>query len=83
MNAAFTEAIHELAADESGAMLCHLYSRINSPRYKMRVKWRQVMFVMWDDWMTQHYAGGDHYPSSRDLQGVTVNTPRYASLGLN
>jgi len=34
VNAAFIEAINELAADESDAMLRHLYSRIENPRYK-------------------------------------------------
>ena len=83
VNAAFTEAINELAADESDAMLRHLYSRIDNPRYQMRVKWRPGTVVMWDNWATQHYACGDHYPSFREVQRVTVSTPRYASLGLN
>ena len=83
MNAAFTEAINELAADESDAVLRNLYSRIDNPRYQMRVKWRPGMDVMWDNWATQHYACGDHYPSFREVQRVTVSTPRYASLGLN
>jgi len=34
VNATFIEAINELAADESDAMLRHLYSRIENPRYK-------------------------------------------------
>ena len=38
VNAAFTEAINELAANESDAMFRHLYSRIDNPRYEMRVK---------------------------------------------
>ena len=38
VNAAFTEAINKLAADGSDAVLRHLYSRIDNPRYQMRVK---------------------------------------------
>lgn len=83
VNAAFTEAIEELAANESDAMLRHLYSRIDNPRYEMRVKWRPRTVVMWDNWATQHYACGDHYPSFCEVQRVTVSKPRYASLGLN
>ena len=83
VNAAFAETINELAADESDAMLRHLYSRIYNPRYQMRVKWRLGTVVMWDSWATQHYACGNHYPSFREVQLVTVSTTRYANLGLN
>jgi taurine dioxygenase len=83
VNAAFTEAINELAADEPDAMLRHFYSRIDNPRYQMRVKWRPGTVVIWDNWATQHYACGDHYPSFCEVQRVTVSKPRYASLGLN
>ena len=52
VNAAFTEAINELAADESDAMLRQLCSRIDNPRYQMRVKWWPGTVVMWDNWAT-------------------------------
>ena len=83
VDAAFTEAIYELAADEPDAMLRHFYSRIDNPRYEMRVKWRPRTVVTWDNRATQHYACGDHYPLFREVQRVTVSTPRYAILGLN
>ena len=35
------------------------------------------------NWTTQHFACGEHYPSFREVQRVTVSTPRCASLGLN
>ena len=62
VNVAITEVINELAADESDAMLRHFLSRTDNPRYQMRVKWRPGTVVMWDNWATQHYACGDHYP---------------------
>jgi len=83
VNAAFTEAINELAADESDAMLRYLCSRIDNPRYQMRVKWRLGTVVMWDNWATQHYACGHNYLSFREVQLVTDSAPRYESLGLN
>ena len=83
VDAAFTEAINELAADGSDAVLRHLYSRIDNPRYQMRVKWWPGTVVMWDNWVTQHYDFGDHYPSLPGVQRVTVSTPRYAGLELN
>ncbi len=27
---------------------------------------------MWDNWATQHYAIGDHYPARRVMHRVTV-----------
>ena len=67
VNAAFTEAINKLAANESNAMLRHFYSCIVNPRYKMRATWRLGTVVMRDNWSTQHYASGDHCPSSREV----------------
>ena len=82
MNVAFNEVINELAADESDAMLRHLYSRIDSPQYQMRLKWQPGTVVMCDNWLAQRYARCDHYLSYCEAQRVTVRTPRYASLGL-
>ena len=83
VNAAFTEAINELTAAESDAMLRHLYSHIDNPRYQMRVKWRPGTVVMWDNWATQHFACGDHYPSFREVQRVTVRAPHHESFAAN
>ena len=83
VNVAFTKVINELAADESDAMLRHFYSRTDNSRYQMRVKWQPGTVVMWDNWVAQRYACGDHHPSFCWVQRVTVGTPRYASLGLN
>ena len=83
VNAAFTEAINELAADEFNAMIGRLYSRIYNPRYQLRVKWRPETVAMWDNWAPQHYACGDHYPSINKVQQITVSAPITASLGLN
>jgi len=49
----------------------------------MRVKWWPGTVVVWDYWVTQHYACGDYYPSFREVQRVTVSTSGYASLELN
>ena len=83
VNAAFTEAINELAGVQSHVMLHNICSGIDNPRYQMWVKWRLGMIVMWDNWVTQHYACGDRYPSFREVQWVTVSTLRCASLRLN
>ena len=83
VNVAFNEVINELASDGSDAMLRHLYSRIDSSKYQMRLKWQPGTVVIRDNWVAQRYARGDHYPSFCGVQRVTVGTPRYASLGLN
>lgn len=83
VDAAFTEAINKLAADGSDAAVRHRYSRIDNPRYQMWVKWWPETVVMWDNWVTQYCACGDHYPSLPGVQRVTVSAPRFASPELN
>jgi taurine dioxygenase len=75
VNAAFTVGINELSRNESDDILRHLYQLINHPRYQLRVKWQPGTVVMWDNWATQHFACGDHYPAPREMQRVTVGTP--------
>jgi taurine dioxygenase len=75
VNAAFTVGINELGHGESETVLRHLYHLIDNPRYQVRVKWHPGTVVMWDNWATQHFACGDHYPARREMQRVTVGTP--------
>ena len=75
VNAAFTVGINELSRNESDDILRHLYQLINHQRYQLRVKWQPGTVIMWDNWATQHFACGDHYPAPREMQRVTVGTP--------
>ena len=75
VNAAFTTVINELGAAESAAILAYLYQLTANPRYQVRVKWRPGTVVIRDNWATQHFACGDHYPAYREMQRVTVGTP--------
>ena len=51
VDVAFTKVINELAADRSDAMLRHLYSPIDNPRYQMWVKWQLRTVLAWDNWL--------------------------------
>ena len=72
VNASFTEYIHELTAAESQQLLSYLFDLVKNPRYQLRVKWQKGTVLMWDNWATQHFACGDHYPLHREVQRVTV-----------
>lgn len=72
VNEAFTTRILGLAPAESDALLAHLCGLARHPRVQLRVRWRPGTLVIWDNWATQHYACGDHYPAIREVHRVTV-----------
>jgi taurine dioxygenase len=76
VNESFTKSVLGLEAEESDRLLADLFLRIRNPRYQMRVRWTQGTVVMWDNWATQHFASGDHYPAPREVQRVTVGSDR-------
>ncbi len=57
---------------ESAAVLDTLYTMIETPRFQVRFRWTEGVVAMWDNWATQHYAIGDHFPARRVMQRVTV-----------
>lgn len=80
VNASFTEYIHELAPAESQHLLDYLFGLVKNPRYQLRVKWQKGTVLMWDNWATQHFACGDHYPRHREVQRVTVQHPSLSPI---
>ncbi len=76
VNEAFTKNIDGVDEAASERLLAELFFRVRSPRYQMRLRWSPGTVVMWDNWATQHFASGDHYPSHREVQRVTVGSDR-------
>lgn len=74
VNESFTTRILGIAPNESRAMLGMLYDAVRNPRFQMRHRWAPNTVVIWDNWSTQHFACGDHYPSFREVQRVTVSS---------
>ncbi len=72
VNRTFTTRIEELTEAESAAVLETLYTMIETPRFHVRFRWTEGAVAMWDNWATQHYAIGDHFPARRVMQRVTV-----------
>lgn len=72
LNRNFTTRLRELTKEESAAILDVVYRVTEQPRYQLRVRWKPGMLAMWDNWSTQHYASGDHFPSEREMHRVTV-----------
>jgi len=72
VNESFTDHIIGPPAREARAMLDRLLAMVRNPRYQLRVRWRPETVVIWDNWRTQHYAVGDHFPRTRVVERVTV-----------
>ena len=53
----------------------------HNPRYQFRLKWRPGTVAIWDNWSTQHFACGDHFPAKRQMQRVTVSRAHEQFLG--
>ena len=74
VNESFTTRIPGMAPTESRAILGILFDAVRNPRFQMRHRWAPDTVVIWDNWATQHFACGDHYPAFREVQRVTVSS---------
>ena len=62
VNAAFTQHIVGMAADESAELLELLYRQAMYPEYQCRFRWTAGALAIWDNRATQHYAASDYFP---------------------
>ncbi len=75
VNESFTTRMLGVSEPESRGLLGALFETVRHPRFQMRMRWRPNTVVMWDNWATQHFASGDHYPRyDREVQRVTIKT---------
>ena len=63
VNEAFTKRIVNLSEEESATILELLFRQVQRERYKLRLKWSPGTLGVWDNFRTQHYAVGDHWPA--------------------
>ena len=71
-NGSYTSHINAIDAAESDAILAEIYALISQPKFQLRVRWTPDTVVLWDNWATQHYAVGDHFPNRRVMHRVTI-----------
>ena len=76
VNRMFTQAINELEAAESDALLALLFAHIERPEIQCRLTWQANGLAIWDNRATQHYAIFDFYPHRRRGERVTVKGDR-------
>lgn len=77
VNESFTESVVGEHPAAGAALLEQLFAMVRNPRFQMRLRWHPDTVVMWDNWATQHFACGDHFPRyERAVQRVTVLTSR-------
>jgi taurine dioxygenase len=72
VNAAFTQHIVGMEADESAALLKHLYAQAAVPEYQCRFRWEPGSIAFWDNRASQHYAASDYWPAVRRMERVTI-----------
>ena len=72
VNAAFTQHIVDMAADESAELLELLYRQAMYPEYQCRFRWTAGALAIWDNRATQHYAASDYFPQRRVMERITV-----------
>src|SRR4051812_16225897 len=78
-NESFTERIVGLSDADSARILAEVFALARHPRFQMRLRWRPDTIAIWDNWRTQHFASGDHYPMhERRMHRVTVASSRRA-----
>lgn len=71
VNEHFTRRLVELNAPESDALLRHLTTWAQNPRFTVRHRWTQGSVAMWDNRCTQHFVVDD-FEGERVVQRVTV-----------
>ena len=72
VNSAFTTRIVGLPAEESDALLRHLFAQAHVPEYQVRWRWSPGTVAFWDNRATQHYAVGDYHPHRRVAERVAI-----------
>jgi taurine dioxygenase len=72
VNAIFTSHVEGLPADESRALLEHLYRQADVPEYQCRFRWQKNSIAFWDNRAVQHYAVSDYDPQRRVMERVTI-----------
>jgi taurine dioxygenase len=72
VNAAFTQHIVGMEAEESAALLKHLYAQAAIPEYQCRFRWSVNALAFWDNRASQHYAASDYWPAVRRMERVTI-----------
>jgi taurine dioxygenase len=72
VNAAFTQEIVGMDAEESAELLQILYRQASVPEYQVRFQWEPNSIAFWDNRSSQHYAVSDYWPEVRRVERVTI-----------
>jgi taurine dioxygenase len=80
VNANWTQAIDDLAHEESAALLRFLLDHVKSPEFQVRLHWNPGDIAFWDNRAVQHYAVAD-YTARRVMQRVTITGDRPVGPG--
>jgi taurine dioxygenase len=72
VNRGFTTRLLGVPADESAAILAHLFAHMENPLFQCRFRWRPDSIAFWDNRCVQHRALWDYWPHLRAGHRVTI-----------
>jgi taurine dioxygenase len=72
VNWGYTESVEGWRADESAALLDHLYEVSQHPAYSCRFRWRPGSIAVWDNRCTLHNPIADYAGQRREMWRITI-----------
>jgi len=76
VNRLFTTRIIGLPADESRALLDHLFDHTEKVEFQIRYRWAENDLAFWDNRCVMHRALWDYWPAERKGNRVTIKGDR-------
>jgi len=72
VNSIWTQRLNGLPEDLAQSVLSWLFELPKVPEFQVRFKWEPNSVVIWDNFLTQHYAVND-YKDYREMQRVVIS----------
>lgn len=68
----FTKQVEGVSKQESDELLLQCWLSVHRPEYQCRFRWEAGSIAMWDNRSTLHYACGDWWPHTREMQRICI-----------
>ena len=70
INPTYAHRLEGFDEDKSTTILQMIYDHCALPEHCLRLRWRNGMVVIWDNYFTQHYAINDYHGFRREMRRV-------------
>ena len=72
VNQIFTRSLDGFDTEQSDKLLSELFLTAWNPDIQCRFRWRKNSVAFWDNRAVQHFAAADYWPSTRQMERVTI-----------